>query len=98
MVALVIFIFLLGSIAYGYFTESKANPYTPAGQYAAAPYAIPSWASIFYGNLAPDIKIPNEYTLLAAKTPSVTEYWHLPNFTLNGDSVTVIYNSSYGPK
>jgi len=54
LVALVIFIFLLGSIAYGYFTESKANPYTPAGQYAAAPYAIPSWASIFYGNLAPD--------------------------------------------
>jgi len=98
LVALVIFIFLLGSIAYGYFTESKANPYTPAGQYAAAPYAIPSWASIFYGNLAPDIKIPNEYTLLAAKTPSVTEYWHLSNFTLNGDSVTVIYNSSYGPK
>ncbi|AKA75119.1 ABC transporter permease [Saccharolobus solfataricus] len=97
-VALIIFIFLLGSIAYGFFTAPKANPYTPAGQYAASPYAVPSWASIFYGNLPPDIKVPNDYDLIAAKTASVINYWHLSNFTFNGDAVIIIYNSSYGPK
>ena len=97
-VSLFFLVLLVGSVVVGYFIAPRANPYTPAGQEAAAPYAVPSWATIFYGNLPPDIKVPSQYDLIAAKTPQVISFWHLENFTINGDKVTVIWNDSTGPK
>ncbi|QGR20412.1 ABC transporter permease [Stygiolobus azoricus] len=97
IIALVILAVLLGSVIGGYLIIPEANPYTPAGQDAAAPYAVPYWASIFYGNLPPNIDIPPTYDLIAAKSPNVINYWHLTNFTYNGDKVTVIWNDSFGP-
>jgi len=97
-VSLFFLILLIGSVVVGYFVAPKANPYTPAGQEAAAPYAIPYWASIFYGNLPPDIKVPSNYNLIAAKSPSVLDYWHVSNLTINGDHVLVLWNSTFGPQ
>ncbi|TRM87847.1 ABC transporter permease [Sulfolobus sp. E3] len=97
IISLAFLVILVGPIVIGYFTIPKANPYTPAGQEAAAPYAVPSWANAFYGNLPPDIMVPSSYSLIAAKSPSVITYWNLRNMSINGDQVEVLWVSNFGP-
>ncbi len=97
IVSIVLLALIVLPVVVGAFTLPHINPYSEAGYYAAAPYAVPSWATIFYGNLPPDIKIPSSYDLIAAKNPEVISYWNLRNETINGDTITVVWNSTFGP-
>lgn len=94
------FIILLGlvlTVVVGNVVYAKCCPYNPSYYYAAAPFARPSWATLFCGNLPPNIKVPSSYNLIAAKCPGVLSYWHLRNETLNGDKIEIIWNSTFGP-
>lgn len=96
-VSIVLLSIVVIPVIVGAFITFKVNPYSEAGHYVAAPYAIPSWATIFYGNLPPDINVPSSYSLIAAKSPAVISYWHLQNETINNDTVIVLWDSSFGP-
>lgn len=98
IVSIVFLLLIVGPVIVGAFIIPRVNPYSEAGYYAAAPYAVPSWASIFYGNLPPNIKIPSTYSLIASKIPEVISFWNLKNETINGDTITVIWNSTFGPE
>ncbi|WP_236750545.1 ABC transporter permease [Acidianus sp. HS-5] len=97
MLAFIILVGLTITVVAGSLAYAKCCPYNSHYYYAAAPFARPSWATLFCGNLPPDIKVPSDYNLIAAKCPGVISYWNLRNETINGDKIEIIWNSTFGP-